>query len=69
MTEKPTLSLTICLEIKLMYLVSSTLELDPKTSLASKKKWKGVCEFNNLKTNARGIAIFIKDSIAPINQK
>ena len=31
------------------------------------KKWKGVCMFNNLKTNARGIAIFIKDSIAPKN--
>ncbi len=31
------------------------------------KKWKGACVFNNLKTNARGIAIFFKDSIAPKN--
>ncbi len=29
------------------------------------KKWKGVCVFNNLTTNARGIAVFLKDSIAP----
>ena len=31
------------------------------------KKWKGVCEFNHLKTNARGISIFLKDSISPKN--
>ena len=40
-----------------------TIEQGLKTSNASKKKWKGVCEFNSLKSNARGIAIFIKDRI------
>ena len=30
-----------------------------------KKKWKGVSVFNSLKSNTRGIAVFLKDSIAP----
>ena len=37
----------------------------PEDTTRLKKKWKGVSVFNSLKSNARGIAVFFKDSIAP----
>ena len=47
--------------------VLSDTRTGPEDIPRLQKKWKGVCEFNHLKTNARGIAIFLKDSIAPKN--
>ena len=45
--------------------VLSDTRTGPEDIPRLQKKWKGVCEFNHLKTNARGIAIYLKDSIAP----
>ena len=37
----------------------------PEDTIRLQKKLKGVSVFNSLKSNARGIAVFFKDSIAP----
>ena len=37
----------------------------PEDTVRLQKKWKGVTVFNSLRSNARGIAVFFKDSIAP----
>ena len=47
--------------------VLSDTRTGPEDVPRLQKKWKGVCEFNHLKTNARGISFFLKDSIAPKN--
>ncbi len=45
------------------------IRTSPEDTTRLQKKWKGACVFNNLRTNARGIAVFFKDSIATKNIK